>query len=124
MFWNRKKIKEDSIFINWVQLNSVSQLDDVKEESKSQPIAIFKHSTRCSISSTALNRLERSWSDDLNNYKMYFLDLIAYRDISNAIAETFDIVHESPQLIVIKNGEAVHSASHMNIRVEDLKSFL
>ena len=123
MFWNKKKTKEKSTAINWEQLNTVDQLEELIEKSKSKPVAIFKHSTRCSISSTALNRLERTWNDGLNGFKMYFLDLIAHRDISNAIAEKFDVIHESPQLIVIKNGEAAYSASHLSIRTEDLKQF-
>ncbi|NLR92978.1 MULTISPECIES: bacillithiol system redox-active protein YtxJ [Flammeovirga] len=100
--------------MNWKPLTDISQLDQILEESKNQRVMILKHSTRCSISSMALNRLERSWEDD-NKVAPYYLDLIKYRPISNAIAEKFGVEHESPQVIVIENGEVAYTASHMGI---------
>ncbi|MEP2773192.1 MAG: bacillithiol system redox-active protein YtxJ [Fulvivirga sp.] len=108
--------------MNWNQLNQSDILLKIKEESNSKPVLIFKHSTRCSISSMALSRLERSWEeDDMGGLTPYYLDLISYRDISNQIAEDFNIPHQSPQVIVIKNGQAVYDTSHMGINYNDLK---
>lgn len=103
--------------MEWNKLSEVSQLEELKKESANQAIGIFKHSTRCSISSTALDRFERSWSknSDHKNLKMYYLDLIAHRDISNKIASEFDVQHESPQLLLIKDGEVVYHESHYGI---------
>jgi bacillithiol system protein YtxJ len=101
----------------------MAQLDTLVEESKTQTVFIYKHSTRCSISSMAMNRLQREWTAEGNEVKAYYLDLIQFRDISNAIAQKFGVYHESPQVIVLKNAEVVHHDSHMNINFEDILRF-
>lgn len=121
MFW-KKESKSDRREINWHNLTSIDQLQIIKVESESQPVLIYKHSTRCGISSMVLGRLEREWTEDLSGMKSYFLDLITYREVSNAIQEVFGVYHESPQVIIIKNGKAVYDASHMSISAEALKS--
>ncbi|WP_296618785.1 bacillithiol system redox-active protein YtxJ [Marivirga sp.] len=109
--------------MNWNRLDSIETLDRIIEESKENPVVIFKHSTSCSISAKALNRLERSWDDsEMGEVKAYYLDLIAYRDISNAIVEKFGVMHQSPQVLLIKNGECVYDDSHMGISYQNLKS--
>lgn len=102
--------------MNWKELTDLSQLDEITELSKNQPVLIFKHSTRCSISAASLNRLERKW-DDTKAHKLeaYYLDLIANRDISNAIEQQFGIYHQSPQVLLIQNGECVYDNSHFGI---------
>ncbi len=105
--------------MNWIQLTDLSQLVEIKEKSKQKPQIIFKHSTRCSISSMAKGRLERSTAP--NDADFYFLDLIAYRDISNQIAKDFHVYHESPQIVVIKNGECVYDESHGSITMDEIK---
>lgn len=105
--------------MNWIQLTSEFQLRDIKELSKIKPQVIFKHSTRCSVSSMAKNRLERSASP--GDIDFYFLDLIKHRDISNKVAESFDVYHESPQVLLIKNGGCVYEESHSGINMEDIK---
>jgi bacillithiol system protein YtxJ len=104
--------------MNWNDLSSITQLETIDTESATQPVVIFKHSTRCSISSAALARLERSWKEE--GIKPYYLDLIAHRDISNAIASKYSVEHQSPQILLIKNGQAVYNESHMGIQVEDI----
>lgn len=113
MFWNKKK--EDTVEVPWNRLERLDQLSEIIEESRDQTVVIYKHSTRCSISSMALNRLERNWTEEGNQLKIYYLDLIQFREVSNAVAEQFGVQHESPQAIVIKNGKAVHHSSHMSI---------
>ncbi|MGM0580289.1 MAG: bacillithiol system redox-active protein YtxJ [Bacteroidota bacterium] len=109
--------------MNWNRLDSKEVLDNIIEESKTNPVVIFKHSTSCSISAMALNRLERSWKDnEMGEVKAYYLDLISYRDISNAVAEKFGVMHQSPQILLIKNGECVYDDSHMGISYQNLKS--
>ncbi|MBL6444971.1 bacillithiol system redox-active protein YtxJ [Fulvivirga sp. 29W222] len=108
--------------MNWIQLNSSEDLERIKEESRESPVVIFKHSTRCSISDMALNRLERSWSDqDMVNVKPYYLDLISNRNVSDEVAEVFKVRHESPQVLIVKNGEVIHSDSHMGINYNTIK---
>ncbi len=104
--------------MNWTPLTEESQLDTIIEESKSQPVVIFKHSTRCSISSMAKNRLDREKAPD--NMKFYYLDLIAYRPISNKLAEVFHVHHESPQVLLIKNGECTYDESHNGISMNEI----
>jgi bacillithiol system protein YtxJ len=106
----------------WNKLTDISQLQDLKEESNQNAIGIFKHSTRCSISATALDRLERNWpkAEIPEGLKMYYLDLIAHRDISNQIAVDFGVEHESPQFILIKNGEATYHESHYGINLSEI----
>jgi bacillithiol system protein YtxJ len=107
--------------MEWNALNDLGELDAIVAVSSTQPVLIFKHSTRCSISSTALNRLERSWNDaDSNHTLPYYLDLIAHRDISQAIATRFGIEHQSPQALVIKNGVCIYHASHFDIQYAEL----
>lgn len=107
--------------MNWTELISASQLDQIDRESEMQKILILKHSTRCSISNTALNRLEREWQDEhLKVVKPYYLDLLNHRDISNAIAERYGIRHESPQVLLISKGTCIFSQSHTQIRLHDI----
>lgn len=106
--------------MNWNKLTSESQLETIKAESAQQPVLIFKHSTRCSISAMALSRMERNW-DDAAGIKPYYLDLIANRSISNQVASKFGVDHESPQILLIQNGECVYDASHMGISFDALK---
>ena len=104
--------------MNWIELNEVSQVDLIKEKSAEKPQIIFKHSTRCSVSSIAKNRLERS--TDLPDADFYFLDLIRYRSISDKISEDFSVYHESPQVLVIRNGECIYDESHSAINMDDI----
>lgn len=100
--------------IDWNPLTSVEQIHEIKQESEKQLIGIFKHSIRCGISSRVLKRFNRSLPNQ-PNIKMYYLDLIACREVSNKIAKEFKVVHQSPQLLIIKNGIAIKDASHNDI---------
>lgn len=106
----------------WHKLTDIAQLEQLTEESRGMAVGIFKHSTRCSISATALDRLERNWSkaQGTETLKMYYLDLIAHRDISNTLAEKYGVTRESPQFILIKNGEAVYHESHYGIDLAEI----
>ncbi len=104
--------------MDWISLTSSAQLTDIIEKSKHKPQLIFKHSTRCSISSMAKNRLERVTPPE--NIDFYYLDLISYRELSSKIAEEFDVFHESPQVILIKNGECSYDESHSGINMDDI----
>ncbi|MFY7887535.1 MAG: bacillithiol system redox-active protein YtxJ [Spirosomataceae bacterium] len=107
--------------MNWHQLTDIAQLESIKEESFTQPVLLFKHSTRCSISSTALNRLERNWNQEaVGTLKPYYLDLIQFRPISSAIESEFKVEHQSPQVLVIKDGECIYNESHMGISFNEL----
>ncbi len=107
--------------IAWVPLTDLSQIDELIESSIVQPVVILKHSTTCSISQMAKMRLESNWDLDL---KCYYLDLLSFRALSSAIAEKFSVHHESPQLLIVSNGECVYDASHFDISVNEIKEAL
>jgi len=100
--------------IDWIQLTDTSQLDIIIENSKVKTQAIFKHSTRCGISSSVLRKFEKQF-DTSNSVDLYYLDLLSYRTISNEIAQRFNIIHQSPQLLMIKDGVVVANDSHYDI---------
>ena len=104
--------------MNWITINNINQLQDIQHQSNQRAQVIFKHSTRCSISSMVLKRLEREGKPE--NMDFYFLDLIKYRDISNKVSELFKVNHESPQILLIKNGQCVYDESHYGITIDAL----
>ncbi|MBC6991193.1 MULTISPECIES: bacillithiol system redox-active protein YtxJ [Hymenobacter] len=111
--------------ISWQPLTQPEQLTDIVRESHEQPVMIFKHSTSCSISAAAKSKLERQWDEaGLQEAKIYYLDLLRYRPISAEIAQQFGVRHESPQLLLIQDGECRYDASHMGIRLSDIKNQL
>ncbi len=98
--------------VDWNELTSVDQLNSVVESSQNSKAIIFKHSTRCSISASVLNKFEKQVGE---GHQLYFLDLIAHRDISAAISDKFKVVHQSPQAIVLEKGEVIQHDSHYGI---------
>jgi bacillithiol system protein YtxJ len=111
--------------MTWNKLETLEALAQLKEESFAHPVLILKHSTTCSISAAALGRLERNWAQEVvGNLKPYYLDLLRYRPISNQIAADFDVPHESPQVLIIQNGQSVYDASHFDIKFDTLKEQL
>lgn len=119
LFGNSEGKKETGSKINWIPLQFVGQLDEIVAISDQKPAVIFKHSTRCSISRFALKQFEKEFALE-DKVDAYFLDLIEYRDISNEIANRFQVVHQSPQLLLIKNGKSVYDVSHDAIDAGDL----
>ena len=110
--------------MEWLHITGVHEIDEIKEASHGVPCLIFKHSTRCSISSLAQHRLQDDWSFEAGDLRPYYLDLIQHRDISKYIADTFKVHHESPQVLLIKDGDCIYDASHLDIRVSELQEEL
>jgi bacillithiol system protein YtxJ len=109
--------------MNWHTINNELQIEEIKQKSFQHPVLVFKHSTSCSISATSLSRIERAWDEEkAKNIEPFYLDLLRYRSISNKIAKEFDIEHESPQVLLIQNGECTYDASHFGIRFEEIVS--
>ncbi len=105
--------------MNWINLTSIEQLEEIKQKSKEKAQVIFKHSTRCSVSRMAKNRLERK--EFPKEADFYYLDLIANRNISRKIEADFKVYHESPQVLIIKNGDCVYDESHSGINMDEIK---
>ena len=104
--------------MNWIQLTDEEQLNEIVSKSENKPQVIFKHSTRCSISAVALQRLQKAKQPD--GIEFYFLDLLDHRPLSNKVAEFFKVHHESPQVLVIKDGKCVFNESHLGISMNDI----
>ncbi|MBD8018273.1 bacillithiol system redox-active protein YtxJ [Kaistella pullorum] len=99
----------------WKYIESESDLDKAISESSERKVAIFKHSTRCHISKMVLKNFEREVQQNDGDVSYYFLDLLEYRPISNRIESDLNVVHQSPQLIVLKDGKAINHMSHQGI---------
>ena len=103
----------------WKNLEQLIALEEIDKASFTHPILIFKHSTRCSISDVAKARLDKE--ENLNGVDFYYLDLIKHRDISNALAQKYNVNHESPQILLINKGECVYDESHIGITMAEIK---
>ena len=108
----------------WNTLNDLRQINYIKQKSSIKPQVVFKHSTRCGISSMVKNQFINDYTFSENELDLYYLDILSYRNLSDEIAQEFQLVHESPQLLVIKNGELVAHASHGQINKLDLNTFV
>ena len=119
-----KKSPNNNNKIDWVELSSNEQLTDLLESSNDMPVLFFKHSTRCSISSMALRRLDDYWDLSKEDAVPVYLDLIRYRELSNRLAEDLHVTHQSPQVLLVKDGGCIYHASHNQIDVNGIKKEL
>ena len=117
------ELNESHSKVGWIQLTDLGQLNEIVTESKDKPTIIFKHSTRCHVSRTMLKQFENEFNLH-EKITPYFLDLLEHRNVSNEIASRFGVEHQSPQLIVIKDGIAVFNDSHGSIDAGKLAAFL
>ncbi len=107
--------------MDWSTLNREEQIPALFQESHRNPVLIFKHSTRCSISAAALGRLERGWNlITLGEVTPYYLDLLRFRSVSHAVAEATGVEHQSPQLILLIDGKVRYTATHYDIRIDEV----
>lgn len=119
-FGNSEKPNDSKSNIKWIDLTDLGQLNQIIQDSAEKPVVVFKHSTRCSVSRMALKQFENEFNL-MDEVDTYFLDLISYRDVSNEIASRFQVVHQSPQLVLIKDGKSIYDASHSEIDALELK---
>jgi bacillithiol system protein YtxJ len=122
IFGSSEEEGNQSSKIEWRQLTDLGQLNEIIDLSNEKAVLIFKHSTRCSISRFALKQFENEF-DLEEKITPYFLDLLNHRDVSNEIANRFDVFHQSPQILLIKNGKAIFSTSHDDIDAKFLERF-
>jgi bacillithiol system protein YtxJ len=120
----RNSVKEEIKELQWIALEREEQVNEIAEISATIPVLIFKHSTTCGISRMALKQFEKEYDLDEKTVKPYFLDLKQYRSLSNLVASHFGVHHESPQILLIKNGKAVYNESHGGISVGAVKEKL
>lgn len=116
--------QESTTKIEWRKLTDLGQLNELTDLSFEKPVLIFKHSTRCSISRFALKQFENEYDFSNEELQPYFLDLLEYRSISNEIASRFGVFHQSPQILVIREGKSVYDASHDAIAVSEVRNLI
>ncbi|WP_395049339.1 bacillithiol system redox-active protein YtxJ [Flavobacterium sp.] len=119
IFGNSENQDSSANNINWINLTDLGQLNEIITLSNDKPAVIFKHSTRCSVSRFALKQFENEF-DNEDKVDTYFLDLLEHRDVSNEIAKRFGVFHQSPQLLLIKDGKSIYDVSHSDIDAEEL----
>ena len=115
---------EKKTYLTWLPLTSLEQLETIETESNAASVLIFKDSTRCGISKMVIKQFEKLFTADHENLKVYYLDLLNYRNISDEVGYSFQVIHASPQLIIVRNGTAVHNASHEDISLTNLSRFI
>lgn len=115
--------KEEKL-LPWITLNDTQQLKHIQDKSKTKTQVIFKHSTRCGISKMVINQFVDAYELTEENLDLYYLDLLSYRDVSNEVGYAFQVIHQSPQLIVLKNGVVAAHASHSAINDIDLSKYI
>ncbi|CAM4277733.1 bacillithiol system redox-active protein YtxJ [Flavobacterium terrigena] len=116
--------QNENVEAKFLTLNAMEQFDKIDEISHTKPVVLFKHSTRCFISRSALKQFDTEYNFSEDKMDWYLLDLLNYRDLSNEIAHRYNVTHQSPQIVVIRNGKAVFNESHDSISVDDLKQFV
>lgn len=106
-------------------LTSVDELESLLNEASSSDSGFFilKHSHHCVISLGAKRRLLKHW-EELPTYKLYEVNVIRSRDVSNAIEEKSQIRHESPQILFYSKGQWGNSYSHGKVDVGHAQKIL
>ena len=121
---NKTSKEVEETYLNWTPLVSLEEINTIKEISKTQSVLIFKHATRCGISRMVIKQFESLFNKENKQLKVYYLDLLSFREISSKLSEDFQVIHESPQLLVIKNGISVYNASHYEITKVNLSKYI
>ncbi|WP_047415437.1 bacillithiol system redox-active protein YtxJ [Cellulophaga sp. Hel_I_12] len=116
--------KKEIAALPWIALTSLDQLEEVGKKSNGKPQFIFKHSTTCGISRMVMNTFKQTYDLSKDQADLYYLDLHSYREVSNEVGRKFQVIHQSPQLLVIKNGTAVAHASHGEINEVQVATFI
>ena len=124
MFGYRTSKEVEETYLSWTPLISVEEINTIIEISKNQSILIFKHSTRCGISRMIIKQFESLFNEENKQLKVYYLDLLNYREVSSKLSEVFQVIHQSPQLLVIKNGISVYNESHYEITKVNLSKYV
>ena len=124
IFGDKTSKEVEETYLSWTPLVSVEEINTIKEISKNQSVLIFKHSTRCGISRMVIKQFESLFNEENKQLKVYYLDLLNFREVSSKLSEDFQVIHESPQLLVIKNEISVYNASHYEITKVNLSKYI
>ena len=108
----------------WTILTEENQIAEIIALSNSIPVYIFKHSTTCGISAQAKENVEISFKNTDKPFLFYYLDLLKYRSVSNEVASKLNVHHQSPQLILVHDGQVAFTTSHHKIKATILTDSL
>lgn len=112
MFFSKSKSKSH----RWEYLRDVNTFNQLVHESTEKPLVIFKHSTRCPISSMALDRFNDAASEIAAESNLVMIDVIDDRPTSLHVADALGVMHQSPQVLVVHNEKSVYDNSHNGIQ--------
>ena len=124
IFGDKTSKEVEETYLSWTPLISIEEINNIKEISKIQSILIFKHSTRCGISRMVIKQFESLFNEENKQLKVYYLDLLNFREVSSKLSEVFQVIHQSPQLLVVKNGISVYQESHYEITKVNLSKYI
>ena len=124
IFGDKTSKEVEETYLSWTPLISLEEINTIKEISINQSILIFKHSTRCGISRMVMKQFESLFNEENKQLKVYYLDLLNFREVSSKLSEVFQVIHQSPQLLVIKNGISVYNESHYEITKVNLSKYV
>ena len=124
IFGNKTSKEVEETYLSWTPLISVDEINTIKEISKNHSILIFKHSTSCGISRMVMKQFESLFNEENKQLKVYYLDLLNFREVSSKLSEVFQVIHQSPQLLVIKNEISVYDESHYEITKVNLSKYI
>ena len=124
IFGNKTSKEVKETYLSWTPLISVDEINTIKEISKNHSILIFKHSTSCGISRMVMKQFESLLNEENKHLKVYYLDLLNFREVSSKLSEVFQVTHQSPQLLVIKNGISINDESHYEIIKVNLSKYI
>ena len=124
IFGNKTSKEVEETYLSWTPLISVDEINTIKEISKNHSILIFKHSTSCGISRMVMKQFESLFNEENKHLKVYYLDLLNFREVSSKLSEVFQVIHQSPQLLVVKNGISVYDESHYEITKVNLSKYI
>jgi bacillithiol system protein YtxJ len=124
IFGDKTSKEVEETYLSWTPLVSVEEINTIKEISKNQSVLIFKHSTRCGISRMVIKQFESLFNEENKQLKVYYLDLLNFREVSSKLSEVFQVIHQSPQLLVIKNEISVYDESHYEITKVNLSKYI
>ena len=124
IFGDKTSKEVEETYLSWTPLISLEEINTIKEISINQSILIFKHSTRCGISRMVIKQFESLFNEENKHLKVYYLDLLNFREVSSKLSEVFQVIHQSPQLLVIKNGISVYNESHYEITKVNLSKYV
>ena len=108
--------------ISWIDITDISQIDEISNSE--EVVLIFKHSTICRKSRKVLKKFQKKFSEYNIDLKMYCLDLRKYEELSCELGVRFNVIHESPQVIIIRDGRAIVHKSQESINSIDVMKYV